>query len=299
MPVNLSAFFLEDTGIPISLIKKMNTNAQTPEIDQKLPILISVPHGGDEIPPELIGKVALSKKEIFEDGDALTRQLYDFKHEVVAFIDTPIARACVDLNRSQNDRPPHKLDGVIKIVTVNQIPVYKLGQFPDETLITRLLRNYYFPYHDVLDALQTNKNIILALDCHSMLAKSPPINPIPGQERPLICLGNRGDKKGHPLKEGGSITCPPEFIQLLEKCFRRVFADEGGDVKINEPFSGGYIIQSHAKGIIPWIQVEINRKLYLSSPYFNSEALTVSEQRIFELRNKILTIIKMFINIIE
>ena len=220
---------------------------------EKLPILISVPHGGDDIPPELAGKVALTKKEIFEDGDALTRQIYSFKHEVLAYLDTPIARAFVDLNRSPDMCPPQFPDGVVKTETANKSPIYISGQYPDDHLIERLLKNYYFPYHNVLEALQTNKNIVLALDCHSMLAEAPPINPKPGEQRPLICLSNRGDKKGYPINESIPISCPPEMIQLLAKCFRKIFGDEGGEVKINEPFSGGYIVQTHGKGIIPWI----------------------------------------------
>jgi len=274
----------------------METNSQTTEIDQKLPILISVPHGGDEIPSELAGRVTLIKKEIFEDGDALTRQIYSLKHEVLAYLDTPIARAFVDLNRSPDMRPPQFSDGVVKTETVNKISIYNPGQYPDNQLIERLLKNYYFPYHNVLEALQTNKSIVVALDCHSMLADAPPISPKPGEQRPLICLSNRGDKKGYPINESIPISCPPETIQLLAKCFRKVFADEGGEVKINEPFSGGYIIQTHGKGIIPWIQVEINRKMYLSPPYFDADQLTVSPERIFEIREKLLTVTKMFLN---
>lgn len=263
---------------------------------EKLPILISVPHGGDDIPPELAGKVALTKKEIFEDGDALTRQIYSFKHEVLAYLDTPIARAFVDLNRSPDMCPPQFPDGVVKTETANKSPIYISGQYPDDHLIERLLKNYYFPYHNVLEALQTNKNIVLALDCHSMLAEAPPINPKPGEQRPLICLSNRGDKKGYPINESIPISCPPEMIQLLAKCFRKIFGDEGGEVKINEPFSGGYIVQTHGKGIIPWIQVEINRKLYLAPPYFDAQQLTVSTKRISEIREKLLTVTKKFLN---
>jgi len=130
----------------------METNSQTTEIDQKLPILISVPHGGDEIPSELAGRVTLIKKEIFEDGDALTRQIYSLKHEVLAYLDTPIARAFVDLNRSPDMRPPQFSDGVVKTETVNKISIYNPGQYPDNQLIERLLKNYYFPYHNVLEA---------------------------------------------------------------------------------------------------------------------------------------------------
>jgi N-formylglutamate deformylase len=274
----------------------MNNQSDTNKIDQKLPILISVPHGGDEIPPELAGRVALTKKEIFEDGDALTRQIYSLKHEVLAYLDTPIARAFVDLNRSPDMRPPQFPDGIVKTETTNKIAVYKPGHYPDDDLIETLLKNYYFPYHDVLDALQTNKNIVVALDCHSMLAEAPPISPKPGEQRPLICLSNRGDKKGYPISESIPISCPPETIQLLAKCFRKVFADVDVQVKINEPFSGGYIVQAHGKGNIPWIQVEINRKLYLTPPYFDAKQLTVSPERIFEIREKLLIVTKMFLN---
>lgn len=274
----------------------MNSIVQTTEIDQKLPVLISVPHGGYNNPPELDGKVLLSQREIFEDGDALTREIFDFKHELIAYLDTPIARAFVDLNRSPDMRPPQFPDGVIKTETVNKISIYKPGHYPDEHLIETLLKNYYYPYHDVLDALQTSKNIVIALDCHSMLAQAPPISPKPGEQRPLICLSNQGDKIGRPINKKTPITCPPEIIQLLANCFQTVFANEKGEVKINEPFSGGYIIQKHGIGNIPWIQVEINRKLYLAPPHFDVEKLTVSQERIFELREKLLIVIKMFLN---
>lgn len=274
----------------------MNSHIQTTEIGKKLPVLISVPHGGDQNPPELDGKIALTRREIFDDGDALTRDIFNFKHEVIAYVDTPIARAFVDLNRSPDARPPLYPDGVVKTETVNKISIYKSGQYPDQHLIERLLKNYYFPYHDILDGLQMNKNILVALDCHSMLSQAPPISSKSGERRPLICLSNRGDKMGCPIDEKTPITCPPETIQLLAKYFREVFADEHGEVKINQPFSGGYIIQAHGTGIIPWIQIEINRKLYLASPYFDSENLTVSQEKIFKLREKLLTVTKMFLN---
>lgn len=263
---------------------------------EKLPILISVPHGGDQIPPELLERVALTKEEIFEAGDALTRQIYSLKHEVLAYLDTPIAQAFVDLNRSPDMRPPQFSDGVVKIETANKIPIYNSGEYPEECLIEKLLKNYYFPYHDVLEALQTNKNIVVALDCHSMMAEAPAKSSKPGEKRPLICVSNRGDQNGCPRDEATPITCPPETIQFLAKCFRKVFADEDGEVKINEPFCGGYIVQVHDKGNIPWIRVEINRKLYLAPPYFDAEQRTVSPKRIFEIREKLLTVTKMFLN---
>ena len=114
----------------------------------------------------------------------------------------------------------------------------------------------------------------------------------PGQPRPLICLCNRGDNQGMPT--GRPITCPPEWIQALAESFRRVFANEG-EITINNPFLGGYISQVHyGRRGIPWIQIEINRKLYLAEPYFDAQNLRVNDERVQELRKKIFRAIVQF-----
>ena len=256
------------------------------------PLLISIPHGGDVVPPEVKDMVSITDRDVFYDGDTLTREIYDFRNCVAAFIEMPIARAIVDVNRAPDDRPPKNPDGVVKTVTVNGTSVYKAGKFPDDALIEELLQRYYYPYHKKLDDLLGNYNIKFALDCHSMLPNSPPISDNLGQPRPLICLCNRGDNWGMPA--GRSIACPPEWIQALAESFQRVFAYEG-EVTINNPFLGGYISQVHygRKGI-PWIQIEINRKLYLNEAYFDSQKMRVKKKLILGLRKKILDAVIQF-----
>nr|HID59032.1 N-formylglutamate amidohydrolase [Desulfobacterales bacterium] len=258
------------------------------------PLLISIPHGGEIVPPEVKEIVGITDRDIFYDGDTLTSEIYDFRNCVSAFIEMPIARAIVDVNRAPDDRPPGNRDGVVKTATVNGTTVYKGGKFPDDAIIDTLLQRYYFPYHEKLDDLLDNHNIKLALDCHSMLPYSPPISDNPGQPRPLICLCNRGDNRGMPAGEHGPITCPPEWIQTLAESFRRVFANEG-EVTINNPFLGGYIAQLHyeRKGI-PWIQIEINRKLYLNEVCFDPQELRVKQEIIQALRERIFNAIARF-----
>ena len=199
----------------------------------------------------------------------------------------PIARAIVDVNRALDDRPPQNPDGVVKTVTTNGTAVYKKGRFPDNALIEILLQKYYFPYHEKLDDLLESRNIRLALDCHSMLPGSPQISDNPGEPRPLICLSNRGDGQGMPIRKNGPVTCPPEWICALAESFRHAFADEG-EIAVNDPFSGGYISQFHyRRNKIPWIQVEINRELYLNEAYFNPKKLRVKKEIIITLRRKI------------
>ena len=82
-----------------------------------------------------------------------------------------------------------------------------------------------------------------------------------GRKRPLICLGNNGDRKGR-AKKNSIATCPAAWINALADGFREEFS-LGREVAINNPFSGGFISNAHywRKGV-PWIQIEVNRSLY-------------------------------------
>jgi len=70
------------------------------------PFLISIPHGGDVVPPEVKERVSITDRDVFYDGDTLTREIYNLRNSVAAFIEMPIARAIVDVNRAPDDRPP-------------------------------------------------------------------------------------------------------------------------------------------------------------------------------------------------
>ena len=266
----------------------------------RLPILISIPHGGDTIPSEVHDRVALTSRDIFLDTDTFTRQIYNLREHVTAVIENPIARAIVDVNRAPDDRPPANPDGVIKIRTALGKQVYKRGMFPEEELINDLLAQYYYPYHRNLELLMNQHELRLALDCHSMLPLSPPTSDKPGRRRPLICLSNRGDGRGRQTSTQGPITCPPEWLQILADAFRQVFDGKDDDrVALNTPFLGGYISQTHSwSSGTPWIQVELNRNLYLSEHYFEPQTLEVSVRRLEELRGMVLTVLERFLAVI-
>ena len=199
------------------------------------------------------------------------------------------------MNRASGDRPPENPDGVVKTVTTDGTQIYREGMFPDDALIEKLLQRYYFPYHERLGNLLANRSIRLAFDCHSMLEHSPVTSIRPGEPRPLICLSNCGNREGMPARERGHVTCPPEWIRALAKSLSQAFAREG-EVAINDPFAGGYISQFHyERRGIPWIQIEINRKLYLNKMYFDSERLRVDQRIIQELRERIFDAIVQFL----
>jgi N-formylglutamate deformylase len=227
----------------------------------RYPFLISIPHGGVEVPTEVGAEVALSKEELLYYSDPHTQTLFDFQYHVNAWIDTSITRLVVDVNRPPTALPPRHIDGVVKVRTIDGRAVFFEGRYPPIALIHQMMMQHYFPYHASLDRLLEETEVTIAFDCHSMLPETPPGQNDAGEIRPLICLGNHGDLEGEAM-EGTLATCPSDWIQGLANAFREEFSFRE-EVSINKPFSGGFIANAHywRKGI-PWIQIEVNRALY-------------------------------------
>lgn len=208
-----------------------------------LPILLSVPHAGLAIPPEVAGNVALTAEEIAADGDVGAARIYDLGEHVGAWVRARVARAFVDLNRDIGDR---RADGVVKTHTCWNVPVYRAPLA--EAVIGSLLDRYHRPYHTMLTNLAATGLFRVGLDCHTMAAEGPPIGPDPGRERPFACLG---------VAEG---TCPRAWVTALVQCLEEVFDQT---ITVNDPFAGGFVTRAHAEEM-PWIQLELSRTAELA-----------------------------------
>jgi formiminoglutamase len=266
---------LDPSPYPCSLAGTMNN---------RYPFLISIPHGGVTIPEVLMERSALTSSDILYYSDPDTRSLFDFREWVVAVLDTEISRIFVDLNRPPYALPPRHNDGVVKYSTAEGKPVYRNGSIPDITLLHQVLMRHYFPYHAQLDQILETREISLALDCHSMLPVGPPGSKDEGRVRPMICLGNNGDREGKAKKDRLA-TCTAEWITGLADAFREEFLLDK-QVTINHPFSGGFITNAHYWHTgVPFVQLEVNRVLYESGDAFGREESTVD--RIRMLKQKI------------
>ena len=210
---------------------------------KKLPILLSVPHAGYQVPPEAAAYSRLTADEIVADGDEGAADVYDLKEHVTGFVTTEIARAIVDVNRAEDDRSP---DGVVKTATCWLVPVY--STFPPPSVVETLLERYYRPYHARLAALA--ETACLGVDCHTMAAVGPPVGPDPGAERPRVCLA-----------DGDGVTLPSRWMSALVACFTEAFGEAAA---ANQPFRGGYIIRAHHHEM-PWVQLELSRPGFLSN----------------------------------
>lgn len=259
----------------------------------KAPILVSIPHGGCNVAAEIKDIWALSVKDAFHDGDPFTSEIFDFFDRVEFQIVMKYYRAVIDLNRRPDDIAPQNPDGVIKSHTCWNVPVYLQGYLPDEALKRLLLDKYYFPYHKQMEEQIKNPNIKLAVDCHSMAAKSPPIEADAGTVRPLICLGNLGDENGEIEPVFNRVTCAPELIRFMANEFRVVFQHEDLEVDVpaiatmNVPFNGGNITRRYGGHGVPFLQIEMSRALYLTKKYFDDTSLKVKKSRIKDLNEKV------------
>ncbi len=252
----------------------------------KFPVLISIPHGGTEVPSEIASRLCITPKDQFEDGDALTREIYGIKDDVLTCMEGSIARAFVDLNRDVNDRPPKNPDGVVKSMTCLGKPIYHSGQELDQSLIEELLQKYYKPYHDLIrKTLDSNNEIKLMLDCHTMEAVGPQISPDSGKTRPKFCLGSNFGK-----------SYPEEIVQRMADCIRTAFELKEEDVVIDAPFAGGHITRTYGNKPIPCIQIEMSRILYLTDPWFDRDKLTVVTHRLEQLQQCFKNTLKQFFN---
>jgi len=257
-----------------------------------LPFLISVPHGGIDAPESVRSRLLLTEDDLSFYSDPLTRTIFGFQDRVAAYIDTPISRMIVDLNRPPLPVPLQDPDGIIKTKTFDNRDIYRPGEVPDLHLIHSMVLSHYFPYHQKIDDFLDKSLIQIAFDCHSMLPIGS-VNQIDaGKPRPLICLGNNGDCQGEE-REGTLATCSREWIHLLAECFRQEFNSEDA-VAFNKPFSGGFISNAHfwRKGI-PWIQIEINRILYEPGSAIPGFGKTI-EERAITVRDRIWNVLFHF-----
>ncbi|THB77300.1 MAG: hypothetical protein D3926_15840 [Desulfobacteraceae bacterium] len=209
-----------------------------------MPLLISVPHAGSQVPETFRSNCLLSDDDIRSDGDEGAEAIYsEIKDHVRCFETTDIARAVVDLNRKSDD---FSKDGVIKTHTCWDVPIW--SEPISDLQKTMLLERHYFPYHEKLKNHAKDTSLILGIDCHTMVAEGPPIGPDPQSLRPHINLGNLDHQ-----------SCPEHWAQFMYGCFVEEF---GTKVTLNHPFKGGWITQYHHQ-LLPWIQLEISRAPFL------------------------------------
>ena len=209
------------------------------------------------------------------DSDTFTIPIFNLKEYVEAVIIQPLARAILDVNRPITQWPPDYPDGVIKSRSVQNGIVYNKDVFCLEDIRKNMI-NEYQNYHLKISELVVGKRLKIGLDCHSMLPIGPITSKDPGNRRPLFNLGNCF-----------GTSCSQEITEMLAESIKVIFKIDKRDIVINKPFAGGYITKYHGYNPIPWIQIEMNKSLYLKEPYFNKNSFHIDPESLHKLKEKL------------
>ena len=221
------------------------------------PILVSFPHSGTFVPPEIAARLTNIAATV-PDTDWHVPRLYDFLDKLRASrLEATHSRYVVDLNRPPNDDvlyPGQKKTGLVPVDTFAGEALYMPGQAPSpEEIIAR--RTYWQPYHDALAAelarLKAIHGTVILWDAHSIASEVPSL--FEGR-LPDLNLGTFEGK-----------SCDADIAaRVFEVAKHAPFS-----AVLNGRFKGGYITRHYGspkKGINA-IQLEMAQAIYMDEPH--------------------------------
>lgn len=284
-----------------------------------LPLIVSLPHGGLDLPGEVQGRLAIDATTIYNECDLWVDQLFDFAHPdlagahqpglgVLAQVNCPIARVLIDTNRAPDELA--NPDGPVKTQTSYGQAIYRTALSQADQLMLR--QRYWQPYHDQLtQAFVTQRGRVrLFLDAHNMAQLGPSAYGDPGRPRPLVCLANFGDERGEIRPTIGWTSCPPALLRAAGEIAGELFSDLAlleptvslpptvtptvtpPTVALNQPFHGGYILARYAQPNQaqlnpPGIMLEINRGLFVGNQQTDTPIQPPNQERISAIRQRL------------
>ncbi|TKC79249.1 N-formylglutamate deformylase [Trinickia terrae] len=229
------------------------------------PLLISIPHLGSRIPPEL-RPLYTNQALTVADTDWHLDRLYDFASELGATVlGAKLSRYVVDLNRPPNDEslyPGQTTTGLCPAETFRGEPVYRAGCEPDAQEKQRRVTHYWQPYHDRLHAelmrLRERHAHVLLWEAHSIASVLPRLF---DGKLPDLNLGTQDGRTAAPALQTAAVAAA---------------ADSPFTWVANGRFKGGYITRhfgSPGNGVHA-IQLEMCQSIYMSerSPFAYDEA---------------------------
>lgn len=244
---------------------------------EKLPILITIPHCSTFVPADLRRMMTLTDAQIKRQNDPFTDEIFDIPAAHV--VKARISRLVADLNRAPDDiEMEYRLsnDGVVVSVDYDGKPIYKTPP-AIETVFERV-HKYHDTFHDKVDELKPDVRFLI--DGHSLRSVGPSTKKDAGKERADIILGNRD-----------FTTCS----RNMTKKIMQFFQDRGFHVKVNDPYSGRYLLGYHcSRKTLPGIQIEVNEKLYM-----NEKTYRPNQQKIQDLQGIMARLVKEIAEAIE
>jgi len=227
------------------------------------PVVAASPHSGRHYTNAFIQQASLPLEQLRQVEDAAMDRLLTFQPLPSPLLLAEFPRSFVDVNRRHDEIDGTMFDGPVDIINAKITRYLRsgLGMIPKKAAeqkdiyaeplpadeVTYRRQHYYIPYHKALKTLvdtAANSGHALLLDCHSMPSG------LFGVESDIILGSNHGQ------------SARPWVVDAALEYFSR----EGLSIRLNTPFSGGFITKHYGKpqAGVSALQIEICRSLYLN-----------------------------------
>jgi len=219
------------------------------------PLLLSQPHVGLEIPPEIMSRLT-AKGCLKADTDWHIDRLYqDIAEALDATVLTATqSRYVIDLNRDPSGASLYPGQSVTELCPTSlfdDAPLYKNDKAPDDAEVKNRRVAYWQPYHDALKMeikrIKEVHGFVLLFDCHSIRSVLPRF--FEGR-LPTLNLGT-----------GNGIATVPELEKLLEE----IAANSPYSHALNGRFKGGFITRHYGdpNQDVHAVQLELAQEDYM------------------------------------
>ena len=248
-------------------------------IEGELPLLISVPHDGRKLPPDMSSRMT-QEGLYLPDTDWHINELYAFTRQMdVSLISADYSRYVVDLNRSTDDSALYenqRSTGLCPKKTFAGKSIYSSLESIHSREINQRVISFWNPYHEkirkILQGMKTRYGYALLWDAHSIKTFVP--NLFEGRLPDLNIGTNSGE------------SCP----QIIEDAILNIALNSTYSVVTNERFKGGYITRNYGNPMdqIYAIQLEIAQSCYMNETSLTydtrlAKKLTITLERMLEV----------------
>lgn len=225
-----------------------------------MPLLVSFPHDGTEIPPELAARLTPAARRL-PDTDWHVARLYGFVAELGAsLLVARCSRYVADLNRSPTGAllyPGADNTGLVPTSTFDGDPIYLPNHEPTDEEVGERIARYHRPYHQALEAeldrLRAAHGLAIVFDAHSIRSRVARF--FDGALPDL----NLGTASGASLDH-----------DLGERLHRTLSENRDGYTSVRDGrFKGGYITRHYGRPADGWhsVQLELAQVTYMNEAH--------------------------------
>lgn len=244
-----------------------------------LPLLISLPHNGTELPPQIAERLTPEALRL-PDTDWHVSRLYAFVQELGATLLIPqFSRYVIDLNRSPDGAalyPGQNETSLCPLQTFAGESLYRVGQAPTPEEIQERQRLYWQPYHQILyqelARLRDLHGHVILWEGHSIRSQVP-----------RFFDGRLPDFN---LGTANRMSCSADLQQRLTTVLS---AQATFSWVVNGRFKGGYITRHYGQPAsgVEAVQLELAQYIYMDERNFGYGAERV-KQVIMLIKNLLL-----------